>query len=259
MIELRDTTISVGGGAFVVRNVNMEVNGKAVLIGPNGSGKSTLLRAICGLIPYEGSIKIDGMEVNEVRGYTPLSCNLSEIYQMALTISGLLEILEDVKGVDRREFKGILGRFNISYESIEKKPVFGLSAGQSAIVKLALALASRPKIVIADEPFENVDPARRLMVSSLLMEYGEEGMIVTHELDMLRRFSGYDAYLVIEGVVYGPIQVERLLRASIIAGESKDALIEVTVGGARYSIVEGGEGVKFSDMGSLNRLYGLLR
>ncbi len=69
MIELRDTTISVGGGAFVVRNVNMEVNGKAVLIGPpNGSGKSTLLRAICGLIPYEGSIKIDGMEVNEVRG-----------------------------------------------------------------------------------------------------------------------------------------------------------------------------------------------
>lgn len=154
MIELRDTTISVGGGAFVVRNVNMEVNGKAVLIGPpNGSGKSTLLRAICGLIPYEGSIKIDGMEVNEVRGYTPLSCNLSEIYQMALTISGLLEILEDVKGgVDRREFKGILGRFNISYESIEKKPVFGLSAGQSAIVKLALALASRPKIVIADEP-----------------------------------------------------------------------------------------------------------
>lgn len=101
------------------------------------------------------------------------------------------------------------------------------------------------------------------MVSSLLMEYGgEEGMIVTHELDMLRRFSGYDAYLVIEGVVYGPIQVERLLRASIIAGgESKDALIEVTVGGgARYSIVEGGgEGVKFSDMGSLNRLYGLLR
>ncbi|WP_252900286.1 ATP-binding cassette domain-containing protein [Vulcanisaeta sp. JCM 14467] len=46
------------------------------MLGPNGSGKTTLLRAICGLIPYEGSIKVDGVEVNEVVNYLhlPATC-----------------------------------------------------------------------------------------------------------------------------------------------------------------------------------------
>ncbi len=256
MIELRDVTVSVGGGAFRVSNVNMRVNGKAVMLGPNGSGKTTLLRAICGLIPYEGSIKVNDLEVNEVTGYTPLSCNLPEIYQMAITASGLLEVLEDLKGIDVNEFKGMLARFNISYDSVARKPVHGLSAGQSIIVKLALALSSRPRIIMIDEPFENVDPARRSVISSLLLEYGEEGLIVTHELDALKSFRDMDAYLVMEGRVYGPINVGKLLSSGIVEGEVKGALT-VQINGKPYSIVEG-KGIKLLEMGSLNRLYGLI-
>lgn len=122
-----------------------------------------------------------------------------------MTVSGLLEVFEDLKGVDVNEFRRILSRFNISYESIARKPVHGLSAGQSVIIRLALTLASRPRAIMIDEPFENVDPARRSVISSLLLEYGEEGLIVTHELDVLKSFGSMDAYLVIEGRVYGPL------------------------------------------------------
>ena len=256
MIELSNVNITVGNGAFRVSNVNMNVSGKAIVLGPNGSGKTTLLRAICGLIPYEGSIKVNGFEVNEVVNYLPLACNLPEIYQMAMTVSGLLEIFEDLKGVDADEFRRILGRFNISYESIARKPIHGLSAGQSVIVRLALTLASRPRAIMIDEPFENVDPARRSVISSLLLEYGEEGLIVTHELDVLKSFKSMDAYLVIEGRVYGPIGVDKLLNSGIVEGEVKGALT-IYINGRPYSIVEG-EGIKFTEMGSLNRLYGLI-
>ncbi len=256
MIELRDVRISVGGGAFRLSDVDMSVKGKAVVLGPNGSGKTTLLRAICGLIPYEGSIKVDGAEVRELRGYAQLSCNLPEIYQMARTVGGLVEVLEDLKGVRVGELRRILSRFNISLESVTKKPVHGLSAGQWSIIRLALALASKPRAVMIDEPFEGVDPARRSVVSDLLLEYGEEGLIVTHELDVLRTFKNLDAYLVIEGRVYGPIGVSKLLGSGLVEGEGKGELT-VYVNGRPYSIVEGA-GVKFAEMGSLNRLYGLV-
>jgi ABC-2 type transport system ATP-binding protein len=260
MIELSNVKVSVGdrsAGAFTVHVDKMEVKGKAVLLGPNGSGKTTLLRAMAGLIPYEGSIRINSVEVNEAKGLLEVSSNLPEIYQIGYSVSGLLEILEDLKGVDRDEFMEIMRRLNLNVKEILRRPVFALSAGQSALVRLALALSSRPKVMLIDEPFENVDPARRSVVISMLLEYGEEGIIVTHELDVLGAFKALNAYLMLEGRLYGPIGVGELLESGIVEGEAQGALLTVRVGERTYSIVKGG-GVKFGELGSLNRLYGLL-
>ncbi|MGC8543755.1 MAG: ABC transporter ATP-binding protein, partial [Vulcanisaeta sp.] len=204
MIEAEKVRISVGRGAFTVYVDRMTVNGKAVLLGPNGSGKTTLLRAMSGLIPYEGSIRINGVEVNEAKGLTEVSSNLPEIYHMAYDVDGLLEILSDLKGLNPRHFYEILRRLNINPRDILRKPIFALSAGQSVLTRLALALSSDPRVILIDEPFENVDPARKGIVASLLLEYGDEGIITTHELDMLRMFKDFDAYLMIEGRMYGP-------------------------------------------------------
>jgi ABC-2 type transport system ATP-binding protein len=260
MIELSNVKVSVGDrsvGTFTVQVDRMEVKGKAVLLGPNGSGKTTLLRAMAGLIPYEGSIRINNVEVSEARGMTEVSSNLPEIYQIGYSVSGLLEILEDLKGVDRDEFMEIMRRLNLNVKEILRRPVFALSAGQSALVRLALALSSRPKVMLIDEPFENVDPARRSVVISMLLEYGEEGIIVTHELDVLRAFKALNAYLMLEGRLYGPVKVSDLLESGIVEGEAQGALLTVSISGKTYSIVKGG-GVKFGELGSLNRLYGLL-
>jgi ABC-2 type transport system ATP-binding protein len=260
MIELNNVVVRVGdrsAGGFTVSVGRMAVEDKAVLLGPNGSGKTTLLRAMAGLIPYSGSIKINGVEVGEARGMLEVSSNLPEIYGMAYYVWGLLEVLEDFKGIDRDEFAGIMKRLNLDLNEIVKRPVFALSAGQSALVRLALALSSRPRVVLIDEPFENVDPARRGVVAKMLLEYGDEGVVVTHELDALRAFKALHAYLMLEGRLYGPIEVGDLLESGVVEGEAQGALLTVSIGGKTYSVVKGG-GIRFGEMGSLNRLYGLL-
>ncbi|MFP3316254.1 MAG: ATP-binding cassette domain-containing protein [Caldivirga sp.] len=260
MIELSNVKVSVGdrsAGAFTVHVDKMEVKGKAVLLGPNGSGKTTLLRTMAGLIPYEGSIRMNSVEVNEAKELLEVSSNLPEIYNIGYLVDGLIEILEDFKGIDRNEFMGIMRRLNINVREILRKPVFALSAGQSAMVRLALALSSRPRVILIDEPFENVDSARRSVVISMLLEYGEEGIIVTHELDVLGAFKALNAYLMLEGRLYGPVKVGDLLESGIVEGEAQGALLTVSISGKTYSIVKGG-GVKFGELGSLNRLYGLL-
>lgn len=75
MILARDVSIKVG--EFSMSGINLSVNNvKALILGPNGSGKTTLLRAISGLIPYEGSITIDNVEVKDAGG----CCGFQQIY-----------------------------------------------------------------------------------------------------------------------------------------------------------------------------------
>ncbi|ABW01101.1 ATP-binding cassette domain-containing protein [Caldivirga maquilingensis] len=94
MLELRDAAVKVSKEVFGVVNATMSINdGIAVVLGPNGSGKTTLLRAISGIIPYEGSIKVDGIEVRDAVGLSQLSSNLPEIYRVAYDVSGVLRSL----------------------------------------------------------------------------------------------------------------------------------------------------------------------
>ncbi|ABL87364.1 ABC transporter related protein [Pyrobaculum islandicum DSM 4184] len=254
MIEIRG--VKVRAGTFEVLADGAEVVGKAVLLGPNGSGKTTLLRAVSGVIPYEGSIKIDGVEVDSARGLLTVSSNLPEIYRIAYDVAGLLEVFEDLKGVDRGEFEALMGRLGLGRE-VMRRPVHALSAGQWSLVRLALALSSRPKTILVDEPFENVDPARRGAVLKLLVERGESGIVATHDLDALKAMRGWDAYFMLEGRLYGPVLVDDLLASGLVRGRAGGALLTLKVGGVEYSVVKGA-GVKFSEMGTVNKIYGLV-
>ncbi|WP_069808103.1 ATP-binding cassette domain-containing protein [Vulcanisaeta thermophila] len=259
MLELRSVTVKVSEEIYGVVDVTMSINNDmAVVLGPNGSGKTTLLRAISGIMPYEGSIKVDGIEVRDAVGLLQLSSNLPEIYHVAYDVSGALEILGEFKGIDRGEFMDILRRFNIDPKDVLNKPIHGLSAGQSSIVRFALALSSKPRIILLDEPFESVDPARRSIMLNLITEYGKEGVLVTHELDAVRKFGDNPCYLMIEGRLYGPLSVGQLMNSSIVEGKAANALLTLNIAGSEYSLVEGGAGVRFDVLGSLNRLYGVL-
>jgi len=90
MIELRNVSLTLRseGNEFRIKNVDMMLKEeKAVIIGPNGSGKTTLIKAIAGLIPYDGEIFIDGMELRKIRGFLEFSTNLpvglqNSLYQL---------------------------------------------------------------------------------------------------------------------------------------------------------------------------------
>jgi len=261
MIELRNVSLTLRseGNEFRIKNVDMMLKEeKAVIIGPNGSGKTTLIKAIAGLIPYDGEIFIDGMELRKIRGFLEFSTNLPEAYKIAISVKDILKLLVGLKGVDEEVFYDFLKRLNINPQELIRKPLHSLSAGQSVIVRTALALSSKPKIILLDEPFENVDPARRLIIVEMIREYGKEGLIATHELDILKKVPNYKAYIMIEGALYGPVKVEDLLNSSIVEGEQKEAILTIEVLKRKYSIIKERGGIKFGELGSLNRLYGVL-
>ena len=280
MIELRGVTVRLSGrsygtwggyrgyrsyrktkvhrGDFALEDLNLRVdNEKVIVLGPNGSGKTTILRAISGLIPYSGSILINGHEVRSIRNFLGYSTNLPEAYQIGITAEDIAYIYEELKGLDMELFHEIIDALNLE-EEVLRRPLYALSAGQSVLVRTALALASRPEIYGLDEPFENVDPARRHVIAMYIKEIGREGIMVTHEVDMLSEFRHYKVYFLLSGKLQGPVKVADLLESSIVEGERGDAIIVLDVMGKKVSLVKGDVGMKFSYLGSLNRIYGVV-
>lgn len=185
MLEIKHLSVSFDDFT-VLKDINLKLDKEVyIILGPNGSGKTTLLRAISGIIPYKGSIKINGMEVRSAKGLLEYSTNLQEVYTIGNSVLETAKIISEIKEGDLKEFFKILDYLNLDRRVIHK-PIYKLSTGQKALVSLALALFTRPQIVTIDEPIENVDINRLDKVISLLRERVNEGIIVTHQKELIK-------------------------------------------------------------------------
>jgi len=185
MLEIKDLSVSFDDFT-VLNDINLKLDKEVyIILGPNGSGKTTLLRAISGIIPYKGSIKINGMEVRSAKGLLEYSTNLQEVYTIGNSLWETAKIISEIKKGDLKDFFKILDYLNLDRRVIHK-PIFKMSTGQKALVSLALALFTRPQIVTIDEPIENIDINRLDKVISLLRERINEGIIVTHQKELIK-------------------------------------------------------------------------
>ncbi|MGB9706187.1 MAG: ATP-binding cassette domain-containing protein, partial [Pyrobaculum sp.] len=259
-VELRNVTKIYGNGVartVALDNVSLSISAgeSVVLMGPSGSGKTTLLRAASGVVPYEGSIRIFGAEVRRARRLLGVSSNLPEIYQAVYRVGGIAEVWADLKGdFDPRLFEELLRSFRLDPGELSRKPIHALSAGESTLVRLAAALASRPRAYLVDEPFENVDPARRRLVAEALRSFGEVGLVATHDLGALRAMPEFDAYLLVEGRIYGPFAAGELLDLGLSEGVHGDAVAVLEIGGVKYSLRRGA-GRRLGDMATIDMIY----
>lgn len=193
-LEIKDLGVHLGDRE-ILKNLNLSVpsGAFAALLGPSGCGKTTLLRTIAGLVrPSSGAIRF-GKQLVSVSslvlpphkrniGYLPQEgglfphLNVSENVGFALTKN--LKKSERNSIIDEMlELVGLVG-FN------NRKP-HQLSGGQQTRVALARALATKPAIVLLDEPFSNLDYALRAEVSgevvSLLKKTKTTSLMVTHD------------------------------------------------------------------------------
>lgn len=178
---LKNLSLSIPAGAF------------AAILGPSGCGKTTLLRTIAGLVrPSSGAIRF-GKQLVSVSslvlpphkrniGYLPQEGGLFPHLDVAANIGFALP--KSISKAERQEIieemldlVGLAG-FN------ERRP-YQLSGGQQTRVALARALATRPAIVLLDEPFSNLDHALRADVSgevvALLKRTKTTSLMVTHD------------------------------------------------------------------------------
>jgi molybdate/tungstate transport system ATP-binding protein len=182
MIQVSELRAQVG--AFVLVDVTFDVaaGGYGVVIGPAGSGKTTLLETIAGVIPAQaGSVRLGGRDVTRS---PPEGRGLSMVYQHAYLFPHL-SVDENVAygAIDRPTARTLAARFGV--DALRGRSVESLSGGERQLVALARALATRPAVLLLDEPFAALDPRRRAAVRrevrALQREWGLTILQVTHD------------------------------------------------------------------------------
>jgi lipoprotein-releasing system ATP-binding protein len=194
------------GPLEVLRGVDLAVApGEIVgLVGPSGSGKSSLLHA-AGLLerPTAGEIRIEGRDCGALDDRARTRIRLQTIgfvyqfHHLLPEFSALDNVAMPVlmagagRKVAEARARALLGQLGLS-ERLDHQPA-QLSGGEQQRVAVARALANAPRLLLADEPTGNLDPATSQAVfealHDLVRQTGVAALIATHNLDMVQHMD----------------------------------------------------------------------
>jgi lipoprotein-releasing system ATP-binding protein len=198
---LTRTYDTASGGLTVLKGVDLDVRpGEVVgLIGPSGSGKSSLLHA-AGLLerPTSGKIRIDGQDVGglDERARTHIRlARIGFVYQFHHLLAEFdardnVALPLRIAGVGhaqaRERASEVLSALGLG-ERLTHQPA-QMSGGEQQRVAVARALANRPRLLLADEPTGNLDPATSQTVfealHDLVKKTGVAALIATHNMEL---------------------------------------------------------------------------
>ena len=162
------------------------------LLGANGAGKTTLVNQILGLVtPDHGSVWVEGVDV--VRYPQKIKSLTSYLPQKSmdfgtLEVERLLVHAGELRGMSRNSARDQAERFieELDLTSVSTQYFSTLSGGMKRIVGLAMSLMGQPKLLVLDEPTNELDPARRRRVwefiRSIKVRFGTTCIIVTHNV-----------------------------------------------------------------------------
>ena len=203
MIECTHVYKRYKNGVNALYDINLKIDqGEFVyIIGPTGSGKSSLIKLLDGEeIPTKGVVNVVGINVGRLRhGKVPVyRRNIGVVFQdyrllpaktVFENIAYALEVINMKKDLIRRRVRAVINLVGLD----DKGNAFPseLSGGQQQRVAIARAIANRPKVLIADEPTGNLDPAMSDEIMSLLEKinaaYGTTILMVTHDLTLVNK------------------------------------------------------------------------
>jgi branched-chain amino acid transport system permease protein len=214
LLEISDLTLRFGG-LVALRSVDLTVPAHAVVavIGPNGSGKSTLFNAVTGLVPADsGTIRFAGEDIGRLRPDAVLECGIARTFQN-IRLFPNLSVLENIMiGMHARLGTGAVGALlrlprtrreeeAARERALEILALFGnrllpradhlassLSYANRRRTEIARALASRPKLLLLDEPTAGMNPAETLELADQIKSLHQHGLtivLIEHKLDVV--------------------------------------------------------------------------
>lgn len=197
MIEI-DRITKVYGSTTAVDAVSMtaETGTITAIVGTSGSGKTTLLRMINRLVePTSGEVRINGESTEAIAphllrrriGYAIQGHGLFPHHTVARNIGAVPELLGWPRDKIRARVDELLTLFSMEPEAFRDRYPADLSGGQQQRVGVARALASRPDLLLMDEPFGALDAQTRMQMHALLLQVWRKHratvLFVTHDVD----------------------------------------------------------------------------
>ena len=179
------------------------------LIGPNGAGKTTLINLITGMLkPDKGQIFLGENEITTLRPEERVKCGLVRTFQIN-TLFPHLSALEAVTLAvcERRGYAGSWWRKLPAYaDAVEEayailqslqlaascyRPTYELAYGQQRLLEIALALATKPKVLLLDEPAAGVPQQESAELFSVIANLSQEiaVLFIEHDMNVVFRFA----------------------------------------------------------------------
>ena len=184
MLKLKDYNVAYGQSR-VINDMNLEIGeGEIVaLVGRNGMGKTTLLKSLIGMVPHQsGSIMLNGQEIGPMESHQRVASGVGFVPQGRMIFSTMTVTENIITGLTTTGEKKIpedLYELFPVLKEMGKRRGGNLSGGQQQQLAIARALASRPKLLILDEPTEGIQPSIiREMVHTLRRIRDQRGLSI---------------------------------------------------------------------------------
>ncbi len=184
MLKLKDYNVAYGQSR-VINDMNLEIGeGEIVaLVGRNGMGKTTLLKSLIGRVPHQsGSIMLNGQEIGPMESHQRVASGIGFVPQGRMIFSTMTVTENIITGLTTTGEKKIpedLYELFPVLKEMGKRRGGNLSGGQQQQLAIARALASRPKLLILDEPTEGIQPSIiREMVHTLRRIRDQRGLSI---------------------------------------------------------------------------------
>lgn len=194
-LEVMDLTV-VFGDHRALDALDLKIDSREVhaLIGPNGAGKSTLVDAVSGFLPtYAGKVRLDGALIDELTASARAQLGIRRTFQQmpaidAITVDEYLCLAGDHASPERlaavRDFFGL---------PAGPVPIRLIDIGSRRILEIAGAVASKPRILLLDEPAaglgEEESAALAERVHRIPDEFGCSVLLIEHDMDFVRTAS----------------------------------------------------------------------
>ena len=221
------------GGFAATNDVSLKVASGArhALIGPNGAGKTTIINLLTGVLkPSAGQVLLNGDDITTLPAHARVGRGLSRTFQINQLFGDFTPLESLILALSEREGRGIsafsslaaqkdlaaeaaalLERFRLA--DVMARATTLLPYGKQRLLEIALAIATRPRVLLLDEPAAGVPEEERHEVLGIVRELPSDVTVVLIEHDMDLVFSFADRISVLaQGALFAEGTVAEISR-----------------------------------------------
>ena len=231
MLTINNLTVKYGD-KIAVDSISFTVREGEVfgLLGPNGAGKTSTLKAIVGLVPYQGEIRLFDKPIDvkakNLIGYVPEEFMLLE----SLTPKEFFEFVASVRRIENvnERLEKLVKAFGI--EQYLETPITALSMGTKQKVTIISALLHDPPLLILDEPLNGLDAKSSKILKEIMAKHVEKGGAIvfsTHIMEIAEKLCDRIA-VINNGKIIAKGSIEELREIALTDGSLEEIFLKLT-------------------------------